>query len=72
MLENTICTDRCPDRYIPDLTIKACQRCPFDCLTCDSTGHCLTCSQLDFRTFSSAASRCNPINGYYENYTQVC
>ena len=44
--------------------------CPFDCLSCDQRGNCLTCSYLDKRTINRTKSnnvRCSPIEGYYES-----
>ena len=54
------------------MTTKVCDSCPYDCLTCDASGNCLSCSQnLDFRTLNSITKRCVPIQGYYESSQPV-
>jgi hypothetical protein len=47
-----------------------CTACPFDCLTCNSNGSCLTCSSdIDHRGYKLVGTfgRCLPLDGYYEN-----
>jgi hypothetical protein len=44
-----------------------CTNCPYDCLTCNSLGFCLTCDLgTDHRAFNNATYRCMPISGYYD------
>ena len=42
----------------------SCLACPFDCLTCNTNGSCLSCSALDFRELKD--SRCIPLPGHFE------
>jgi hypothetical protein len=58
----------CPGRQYYNFDNSACEACPFDCLTCDSNGHCLTCSSTqDHRQLNTSNARCVPMIGYYES-----
>ena len=54
----------CFERYAHNSSSMSCQACPYDCLTCDLGGNCLTCSStIDFRYLSGV--RCIPLVGYF-------
>jgi hypothetical protein len=56
----------------PNKLTYTCDACPYDCLTCDSTGLCLSCSAtVDFRTLNSSTGRCIPLDGFFENGTTI-
>ena len=67
-LANGLCYGTCPVRTYatsPNSANSTCNRCPYDCYQCDSSGNCLSCnSTIDFRELSG--SRCIPMPGYYE------
>jgi proprotein convertase subtilisin/kexin type 5 len=49
---------------------SSCIACPFDCYTCNTNGHCLSCNATqDFRVIS--VNRCVPLPGHYESNTTV-
>jgi hypothetical protein len=59
---NNFCCDICPDRYYNDMITFNCGKCPYDCLTCNDTGHgeCLSCNLSDYRKFNTTTKRCDP------------
>jgi hypothetical protein len=73
MDSNQICLGDCLPRYYSSVQTFSCQRCPYDCYTCDSYGQCLTCDDsVDFRVFFRDIGRCLPLPGYYDNLSQIC
>jgi proprotein convertase subtilisin/kexin type 5 len=67
LLTDSSCSTSCPPRFFPDSSSNVCQPCPFDCLTCNSTGACLSCDEtIDHRIFTVSTARCDPIPGYYQ------
>lgn len=48
-----------------------CSNCPYDCMTCDEYGDCLTCNASEHRQLNPANSRCEPMKGYYDDRTFV-
>jgi hypothetical protein len=67
MFTDSLCYSGCPERYYLNSDSRTCQACPYDCLTCDAEGGCLTCSDLDHRLFVAEVKRCVPIIGFYES-----
>jgi hypothetical protein len=61
----------CPDRQYYNFGASACQACPYDCLTCDATGKCLTCNYNDHRQLNTSTARCDPVAGYYDGGATV-
>jgi proprotein convertase subtilisin/kexin type 5 len=57
----------CPDRQYYSAGSLSCLPCPYDCLTCNNNGDCLTCSTQDHRQLNTTNSRCVPLPGYYDN-----
>jgi hypothetical protein len=58
----------CPARTYLDNTTTSCLPCPYDCYRCTSSGLCTSCSQTyDHRALDSNASRCVPMDGYFES-----
>ena len=72
-LSGGLCYGTCPSRTYatsPNSASSTCNRCPFDCYTCDSSGNCLSCnSSVDFRQLSN--NRCVPLAGYYQTGQEV-
>lgn len=67
-----LCYNSCPLRFFQDNTDKICVACPYDCLTCDINGNCLSCDSAgDFRSLSNYSSRCTPLVGYYDPLSPV-
>lgn len=68
---NFTCLTSCPDRFFPNNQAWKCLGCPYDCLTCEASRNCLSCSNsTDFRTLVN--NRCVPLPGYYDNSAQTC
>lgn len=68
-----MCYSTCPERYFGNSYTSTCQKCPYDCLTCDNFKNCLSCNQNDdHRKLFDGTQRCLPLPGYYENFTTVC
>jgi proprotein convertase subtilisin/kexin type 5 len=61
-----LCVTSCPARSLAD-TSGECLKCPYDCLTCNALGECLTCSTADFRSLNSLIKRCLPLSGYFDS-----
>ena len=66
------CYSTCYPRYYPSEITNVCIGCPYDCLTCNFQGFCLTCSDADNRVFNYFTLRCIPISGYYDAFVPVC
>ena len=67
-----MCYSSCPQRFYGDFQTLSCKSCLYDCLTCNSSGHCLSCDDSnDFRIIDNQTFRCTPLNGYYDNGTTV-
>ena len=71
-----MCYTTCLPRFFPNTSTLVCDNCPYDCYTCDSKGNCLTCNgTTDFRVLlvntTAQTSRCVPMNGYFEIFTQT-
>ena len=65
VLSNNLCLNSCPVRHI--LKNGVCQSCPYDCLECDNTGNCISCSNSsDFRALNLFTFRCTPLPGYFD------
>ena len=72
MRADSMCYSSCLDRFYGDLVTLACLVCPYDCLTCNSGGNCLSCDgATDHRTINNQTSRCDPSVGYYESGVTV-
>jgi proprotein convertase subtilisin/kexin type 5 len=73
MQSDQLCHGSCPSRFYGSSATTLCTACPFDCLTCDSSGLlCLSCdSATDFRALDTLNSRCFPMAGHFENNTVV-
>lgn len=67
-----LCAGGCQPRSFASIQTSTCQPCPYDCLTCNYKGLCLSCSTTDFRILSTVTSRCVPIPTYFDNKTSVC
>lgn len=63
------CYTTCLDRYFANDVNNTCTNCPYSCLTCSANGDCLTCDQKDYRVVNK--TKCVPIDGYYDNFTQI-
>ena len=63
-----LCTDQCPARTFVNGTSLQCDRCPYQCYTCDDSYlGCLSCNATtDFRYLNG--SNCLPMPGYYETF----
>ena len=72
MNPSQLCAKECPPRYYPSLQTSTCQLCPYDCLTCDSSGNCISCDTLDHRMLFSNISRCQATPNFYDNKSQIC
>jgi proprotein convertase subtilisin/kexin type 5 len=72
LMSDGSCSASCQDRYFPSTMTHTCRPCPYDCLTCDSAGLCLTCASSDFRVFNNDTSRCAPMLGYYDIKQTIC
>jgi len=67
-----LCYSPCPDRYFGSNQTQRCSRCPYDCLTCDEAGNCISCNgTYDHRKLFSDTQRCLPTPSYFDNFTQV-
>jgi hypothetical protein len=60
----------CPSRYVLNVSAVTCVACPYDCLSCDINGNCLTCA--DFRILNLNSSRCLCMSSYFDNGTSLC
>ena len=49
LIPNGLCFSTCPPRFIKNTNNILCETCPYDCLSCDFTGLCLSCDPADFR-----------------------
>ncbi len=65
LMDDNLCYNSCPKRYLLNSELLKCEKCPFDCWTCDSRAQCLSCDPLDFRQLSSSIGRCLPNDGYF-------
>jgi len=64
------CYTTCLVRYFANSGNNTCTNCPYDCLTCNPNGSCLSCDiTTDFRTLNG--TRCIPIPGYFDNITHI-
>lgn len=67
-----MCYPSCLDRFYGDLSTLTCKTCPYDCLTCNSSGHCLSCDGVaDHRALDNQTLRCVAIVGYYDSGVTV-
>ena len=67
-----MCYLSCLSRFYGDPLSLICKSCAYDCLTCNSLGHCLTCDVVnDHRVLNESTYRCIPIVGYFDNGTTV-
>ena len=69
---SALCYDVCPNRFYTNTMYKVCQPCPYDCLTCDKDGSCLSCDQNDNRKLFAPVGRCLPMASFYNNGSSVC
>ena len=66
------CVTVCPDRFFANPANQNCDSCLYDCLTCNNSQNCLSCSSnIDYRQLDSKSQRCVPISGYFENQTTI-
>jgi hypothetical protein len=49
-----------------------CSTCPYDCLTCNIYGECLTCNASEFRQLNPRNYRCEPMFGYHDTGKISC
>jgi hypothetical protein len=69
--EDLLCYSSCPDRFVINSDNRTCEECPYDCLTCDSRGSCLSCLASDSRSLSNITHRCIPLDGYFDKEAAV-
>jgi proprotein convertase subtilisin/kexin type 5 len=73
MRPERLCYLDCLSRYYPDSNTKSCILCPYDCLTCQSNGTCLSCDTAnDHRSLNIANGRCIPLQGYFDTHISAC
>jgi hypothetical protein len=72
MNSSMLCSKECPPRFYPSQQTYSCQNCPYDCLTCDSSGKCLSCDPNDNRVLFPNVSRCLAMPTFYDNKTTMC
>jgi proprotein convertase subtilisin/kexin type 5 len=71
MFKDNLCYATCPTRYYFDSFGLNCQLCPYDCLTCDKDGNCLSCDLNNDRRILSSKKRCISRPGFFDNLTTV-
>jgi proprotein convertase subtilisin/kexin type 5 len=70
--QDSLCYAGCSPRFYPDSATLTCQACPYDCLACNGTGHCLSCDPTnDHRSLNSSTGRCVASTGFFDNGTTV-
>jgi proprotein convertase subtilisin/kexin type 5 len=73
MQTDAMCHSSCLVRQYGNTLNGTCDACPYDCLSCNSTGDCLSCDGgQDHRSLNAASHRCDCLSSYFDNHTTKC